>query len=329
MQSAGARWVDALQYSKWNRERLQELDDGGLSCVHVTLATWEDARETLLALGRWNSLARENADLVAIVRSVAELREANDAGRVGIILGTQNSSPFEDSLDLVQAFHAAGMRIAQLTYNTQNSAAGGCWDDPDGGVTQHYGRNLIREMNQVGMLVDLSHSGGRSCLDAIAASEAPVAITHGNPAEFVGDSVQLAVRNRSNAVLREIADCGGVVGLSTYGRIAPNGAACTPADFADMAAWTVELLGIDHVGIGTDLYLGHDNSSVHWWRAGRWARQPAVPITDDARFPEWLDTPVKFGNFDAALADKGFKAAEREAILGGNWLRLFEQVFGG
>src|SRR5687767_7206644 len=109
--------IDALQYSNWDREVLEEIQRGGISAVHVTLCIWEDARDTLKAVGRWNRLFQEHADLVTHARTVDDIRAAKAAGRIGIIWGTQNASLFEDDLDLVQIFHQVGVRIVQLTYN--------------------------------------------------------------------------------------------------------------------------------------------------------------------------------------------------------------------
>jgi membrane dipeptidase len=318
--------VDALQCSRWTRVRFEEWRRGGLDCVHVTLAIWEDARETLRVVGQWERFFREHADIIAPARSVADVRAAKEAGKTAVMLGVQNTSPFEDDLDLVSAFHAAGVRIAQLTYNVQNLVGGGCWEDPDPGISGYYGRNIIAEMNRVGMLIDLSHCGERTCLEAIELSEAPVAITHGNPAAFVGGAVELAARNRSNEVLQALAERGGVIGLSTYPRLAPDGNDCTLARFCEMVAWTVELVGIEHVGIGTDLYLGHDPSILGWWRKGRWSREVAIPLSGLPVFPDWMQSPADFDNFATGLAQQGLTENEIHQVLGDNWIRLLEQV---
>ncbi|HEX3804798.1 MAG TPA: membrane dipeptidase [Solirubrobacteraceae bacterium] len=318
--------VDALECSVWTRERFEEWRDGGLDCVNVTVAIWEDARDTLRNIGQWERLFRENADLIVPARSAADIRAAKEQGKTAVLIGLQNTSSFEDDLDLVSALHAAGVRVAQLTYNIQNLVGGGCWETPDPGLSSHFGRHVITEMNRVGMLIDVSHCGELTCRQAIDASELPIAITHGNPAEFVGTEVELAVRNRSTDLLKALAERGGMVGLSTYPRLAPDGDACTLERFCEMVAWTIDLLGIDHVGIGTDLYLGHDESSLTWWRRGRWAREVAIPLSGPPRFPEWMRTPADFGNLAEGLARTGMSSDEADQVLGGNWMRLFEHV---
>ncbi len=311
--------IDGLEYSIWDRDRFLEWREGGLDAVHVTVSIWESARATLRAIGEWKRLAHVNSDLIVIARTNSDILDAKADGRTAVIIGIQNTTSFEDDLDLMWGFHEAGVRIAQLTYNIQNSVGSGCWETEDRGISGHYGRHLIREMNQAGMVVDVSHCGERTCLDAIELSEAPVAITHGNPREFVGDDVELAIRNRSTELITRLAESGGLIGLSMYPRIAPGGSNCTLGLFCEMVAWTAERIGVEHIGIGTDLYLGHGPDQLHWWRCGRWARQPAIQISGLPVFPDWMRTPAQFGSIEAGLERKGFSQAERDMILGDNY----------
>lgn len=319
--------IDGLEYSVWDRTRFLEWRAGGLDAVHVTLAVWETARDTLRTVGEWNRHFLENADLIMPARTADDILEAKRLGRTAVILGLQNTTSFEDDLDLVWGFHNAGIRIAQLTYNIQNSVGSGCWEENDTGLSSHYGKHLIREMNAVGMLVDISHCGERTCLSAIEASEVPIALTHGNPREFVGDDVELAIRNRSTDLIRTLASAGGMIGLSMYPRLAPGGNNCTVELFCDMVAWTVDLIGVEHVGIGTDLYLGHEPDVLKWWRMGRWSREVAIPVSGLPEFPKWMASPAQFGNIEEGLAAKGFTAEERDRIMGRNFLDLFRTAF--
>ncbi len=319
--------IDGLEYSIWDRDRFLEWRQGELDAVHVTVSIWESARATLRAIGEWKRLAHENADLISIARDTSDILEAQIQSRTAVIIGLQNTTSFEDDLDLMWGFHEAGVRIAQLTYNIQNSVGSGCWENEDRGISGHYGRHLIREMNQAGMVIDVSHCGEQTCWDAIELSEAPVAITHGNPREFVGDGVELAMRNRSTDLIKGLADSGGLIGLSMYPRIAPGGNDCTLDLFCDMVAWTAEQIGVEHIGIGTDLYLGHGPEQAHWWRCGRWARQPAIPISGLPQFPDWMQTPAQFGSIDVGLERKGFSPEERDMIMGGNYFSYLDRVF--
>ncbi|MGW3471873.1 membrane dipeptidase [Saccharopolyspora sp. NPDC000995] len=322
--------VDCLEYSKPSRKRFLEWRDGHVGCVHVTVAVWETARETLSVLGQWNDLFAENADLIASARTAAEIREVVASGRTAVVFGFQNTAPFEDDIRLVQVFHDLGVRIVQLTYNTQNSIAAGCWENDDAGLSTHVGRQFVKELNEVGMLVDLSHCSERTCLDTIEFSQGPVAITHANPLEFVGTNVELSRRPKSSTVLRELTSAGGVVGLSPYVRMLKNGVRTTEQEFVDMVSWTVERFGVEHVALGTDFYTGYDIEAVKWWRMGRWGRESPVPIDESTpvvEWPTWFQSPAAFPTLVETMMQSGFTSADLDLVLGGNWLRLFEQVF--
>jgi len=321
--------IDALQASKPERARFEEWRQGGIGCVHVTLAIWETARETLTVVGEWNRLFAANADLVELATNADDIERIAASGKTAVVFGFQNTSPFEDDIDLVRIFHRLGVRIAQLTYNIQNHIGSGCWEDDDRGLSKFFGRGLVREMNGVGMLVDLSHCGEKTCFDAIEHSARPVAITHANPQDFVGFEIELKRRNKSNALLKALAAKGGMIGLSMYPRISKGGSNATLDSFCDMVAYAVDLIGVDHVGFGSDWYEGWPESEILWWRAGRWARESAVPITNKFTvWPDWFKSPVDYPKLLEAMRKRGFRDAELAKIAGGNWLRLFRDSFG-
>ncbi|GLU48740.1 membrane dipeptidase [Nocardiopsis ansamitocini] len=321
--------VDCLEYSKPDRARFEEWRRGSVGCVHVTIAVWETARETLSVIGEWNDLFAANSDLIEQAHGVADITRINAAGKTAVLFGFQNTTPLEDDIRLVRVFADLGVRIMQLTYNTQNSIAAGCWEDDDNGVSKHVGANFIKEMNDVGVLIDLSHCSERTCLDTIDMSAAPVAVTHANPIEFVGDGVELSRRPKSTEVLRKLAGRGGVVGLSPYVRMLRDGAATTLDSFVDMTLWTIDQLGVEHVAFGTDFYTGYDASMVKWWRAGRWGRESPIPIGDGpvVEWPSWFSSPEAFPGVLEALVDRGLSRDELALVAGGNWMRLFEQGF--
>lgn len=321
--------IDALQFSVPVRARFEEWRKGEIDAVHVTVAIWEDSTETLREIGKWQRRLAENADLILPARTVEDIYEAQRTGRTAVILGFQNSSPFEADLDLVEGFHEAVVRIAQLTYNTMNAAGSGCWEDPHNGLSRTFGVNLIREMNNTGMVVDVSHSNERTCFEAFEASSQPVAITHANPTDFVGTGAELAARNKSRRLLEAMAEQGGVIGLSMYPRIAPNGIDCSLDDFCDMVEWTAAAIGIDHVGFGSDFYIGQNDEEVLWWRQGRWSRTSMVPLSGYQPFPGWFGQSAGYPIILDALRGRGFTEADIEKIAGGNWERLFRANWEG
>jgi membrane dipeptidase len=319
--------IDAMQYNKPERVRFEEWRKGDISCVHVTLAIWEGAREALTALGEWNRLFDDNDDLISLATTAEDIERIAHSGRTAVVYGFQDTSPFEDDIELFEIFHRLGVRIVQLTYNVQNRIASGCWEDDDHGVSQFFGRNAIKEMNRLGILIDVSHCGERSSFDAIEYSSRPIAVTHANPAEFVGPNIELNRRNKSTSLIKRLAERRGVIGLSMYPKIMRDGSNCTLDTFLDMIAWTADLIGVDAVGLGTDYYNGWPESEIKWWRAGRWSRESAVPIQGFSAWPTWFRSPADFPYIIEGLHRRGFHAEDVAKIAGGNWLRLFRESF--
>lgn len=322
MTGAAARdWliVDALELSSWDRDLFLELREGNVACVHVTCAFWETARETLTRVGRLLSLIADNSDVVTQVRSVADVEAAVRSGRTGVMLGFQNASPLEDDLDLAAAFHALGVRVVQLTYNNQNHVGSSCYERADAGLSR-FGRLVVRELNRLGMAIDLSHVGDRTSLETIAASEAPVAITHANPRWFHD-----VARNRPDDVLDACAAAGGVVGVCMYPLVLPDGADTSWTAFREMLLRLADQIGADHVGIGTDFALKQPAQFIAWLRAGTWTRE--VQDVSEPRYPEWLPSPAAFPRLAGRLLEAGFSESEARGVMGENWLRFFRTVF--
>lgn len=319
--------IDGLEShgESWSEAHFAELRDGGVTAVNVTLAIWENARETLTHIARWHRRIREHAEYITHAATTSDILAAKRDGKTAVLFGFQNTDPLESDLDMVELYARLGVRVIQLTYNTQNAVGSGGWED-GGGLSKFYGRNVVREMNRFGILVDVSHCTDETCLGAIEASERPIAVTHANPRSFVGDEVQLPMRNKGDEVLRQLAASGGIIGLSHYPKIAPDGPDCTLERFCEMVAWTVERIGIDHVGIGTDFCQAAQpteaaRARMFWVRTGRWSREPAFAISSSP-FPEWMPNPAHFRTLTQGLVDKGFGEEEIRKILGGNFLRV-------
>jgi membrane dipeptidase len=312
------------------REVFTDWRNGGLTAVHASVAIWHNARSALDIVGNWRRHIGDNPDLVVPVRCAEDIEKAKELDRTGVLLGFQNSDPFENDLNLVGIFRDLGVLIAQLSYNQQNAIAGGSWDDPDAGLT-HIGRRIVQEMGAVGMVIDLSHCGERTCLDTIQHSEQPVAVTHANPVEFT-DLDQWGSyrnsRNKSNAVLRELADAGGMLGLVTYTRLLPDRENTTLERFCEMAEWTAELIGIEHLGIGTDYGYGYNDVDRAWVRLGKASREAIIeyePLPFD--HPGWAGPGARRAIAETLLG-RGWSADDVGAFMGGNWLRFLREVVG-
>lgn len=317
--------IDGLQYSNWSREIFEQMREGGLDAVHATLVYHETTRETLTRLGEWNRRFEAWPDLIMPVHQPRDIATAQASGRIGIILGAQNCSPIEDDIDMVEVMRDLGLMIMQLTYNNQSLLACGCYETVDSGITR-FGRQVIREMNRVGMVIDMSHSAERSTLEAIEISERPVIISHANPESF-----HPAKRNKSDKVLKAIAESDGLLGFSAYPFHLKNGSDCTLTQYCEMIARTADLMGVEHLGIGTDLCQNQPVSILEWMRNGRWSKdmdygEGSASNADWPRPLPWLRDSRDFPNLIAGLRDVGMSEAEVAGIMGKNWVALLERT---
>jgi microsomal dipeptidase-like Zn-dependent dipeptidase len=318
--------IDGLQCGHFDRHAFAALRRGNVGAVTVTCGFWEDVTESLDSIGRWRDLCAECADIVEIAYNAADIRRINHAGRMAIILGFQNTELFGGRIRLVELFAELGVRVVQLTYNNQNQLAGSCYELEDSGLAR-FGREVIREMNRTGMLVDLSHVGNRSTLQAVQYSQKPVAITHANP-----DSLFPHKRNKTDDVIRALRDNGGVIGCAAYRNITGDHYCATIENWCTMVARTVEIAGIDHVGIGTDRSHNFSKPDYDWMRKGRWTRGEDFGAASAARPgkappPDWFPEVHDIGRIEGGLATVGFSPEEVAKIAHGNWLRVYEAVF--
>ncbi|MFW8634742.1 membrane dipeptidase [Cribrihabitans pelagius] len=319
--------IDCLQYANWSEKIFRQMREGGVDAVHVTIAYHENFRETVLNIERWNRWFEQFPALIFQGRTGADVRRAKAEGRTAIFFGFQNPSPIEDDIGLVEIVHTLGARFMQLSYNNQSLLATGCYEAEDPGLTR-MGREVIGEMNRVGLVVDMSHSADRSTLEAIEHSSRPIAITHANPASWAP-----ALRNKSGEVIRALAESGGMLGFSLYPHHLKDKSACTLESFCEMVARTAETAGTRSLGIGSDLCQDHPDSVVEWMRMGRWTKRTdygegsaAAPGFPD--MPDWFRDNRDFNRIEAGLRAVGFDAREVAGIMGENWLRFFDESFG-
>jgi len=319
--------IDCLQYANWSEKIFHQMREGGVDAVHVTIAYHENFRETVLNMEQWNRWFERFPELIFLGRTGDDVRLARETNRTAIFFGFQNPSPIEDDIGLVEIVHTLGARFMQLTYNNQSLLATGCYEDEDPGITR-MGRQVIKEMNRVGLVVDMSHSAERSTLEAIEISERPIAITHANPSFW-----HPARRNKSDDVLKALGQSGGMLGLSVYPHHLKDKSDCTLESFCDMAARALELMGPESVGIGTDLCQDHPDSIVEWMRVGRWTKEIdyGEGSKSDAGFPpmpSWFNDSRDFSNIEGGLRAAGLNGAEVAGIMGENWLKFFDKGFG-
>ncbi len=319
--------IDGLSISNWESDAVfRRLRAGNITAINATVATWENFVQTMAHLSAWMRRFRERDDILQ-VKETADIYTAKEQGKTGVILSFQNASPIENELDRLGLFLALGVRVIQLTYHETNLLGSGCWERTDGGLS-NFGVDAVREMNRLGIVIDLSHVGPKTTMDAIEMSEQPVAITHANARSFCGHP-----RNKEEDALKLLAEKGGVVGATSFANFLPKGFDSTVEDFVDAIDDMVERVGIDHVAIGTD--STHDQPLEFWHYIGsqQGTKFPStfadgsVPYTELSFQPKGIDSPAEFSNLAEALVNRGYSAEDITKLLGGNWMNLFERVW--
>ncbi|MDA7813561.1 dipeptidase [Candidatus Pelagibacter sp.] len=317
--------IDNLQYCNWSREIFEFNRAAGLDAVHVTIVYHEDYDELLVEIKKWQKLFSDNSDLIFQGKDYNDIEKANLEKKTAIFFGFQNCSPIEDDINLVEKVHNLGCRFMQLTYNNQSLLATGCYEKIDSGVT-NFGREAIKEMNRVGVVIDMSHSAEKSTFDAIELSDKPIAITHANPSFW-----HPAKRNKSNDLLKTLSESGGMLGLSLYPHHLKDNTNCTIESFCEMVAKTVDIMDIKNIGIGSDLCLNQPDTIVEWMRNGTWSKsknygegsknKPGFPNQ-----PEWFQDARGFENIENGLKKIGFSDIETHGILGNNWYNFYKSI---
>ena len=311
--------IDGLNISKWDRAVFEDMKCGGLTAANCTVSVWEGFDATVSNIIEMKRLIRDNADLLTLVRSTADIRQAKRDGKTGVILGFQNGHAFEDNLGAIEVFADMGVRVVQLCYNTQNLIGTGCYER-DGGLSG-YGHEVVAEMNRVGIMVDLSHVGPKTSEEAILASTKPVCYSHCLPAGLKDHP-----RNKSDAQLRFIAERGGFIGVTMFPPFLKRGVEATVDDYVEAIAYVVNLVGEDAVGIGTDFTQGYGQPFFDWLThdKGRYRR-----LTDFGAIqnPQGIQTIGDMPNLTSAMQRAGWSEVHIRKLLGENWLRVFGEVW--
>ena len=320
--------IDGLNVSNWESDAVfAALSAGAVTAINATCATWEGFPATCDAIAAWVRRFEQRRQAIRPVRSVQDIYQAKKEGRVGVILGFQNASPIENQLDRIGLFAALGVRVIQLTYHERNLLGNGCFERVDDGLS-NFGQMAVAEMNRCGILIDLSHVGDRTTLDTIACSSRSVAITHANARTYFDHP-----RNKPDDAIKALVERGGVIGATSISTFLRRGPDSTLDDFIDAIDHLVQLAGIEHVGFGTD--YTQDQPGSFWRYIG--ANQGSVyPSTFDDGTRDWttvqlyppgLETPAALPTLWDALQRRGYGDGDIAKVMGGNWLRLFAEVW--
>lgn len=320
--------------------RQQYLDVWRAAGVTVACGTYSAAHRIEEAFELANKrIAQAHAIVDALggelllCRSAADIERAHAAGKHGLILDFQNTTPYGDQLDRIDHFHHLGVRMVQLTYNLRNLVGDGCTEAYQGGLS-HFGREVVRRLNACRTLVDVSHCSEQVGWDALQVSSAPVVVSHSS-----SKAVCYHDRGKSDELARAIADRGGYFGVVVIPGFLSDRTEATLEDFAAHVEHLVHVCGIDHVGIGTDKAgPGPGTESLIPYPEDMPRRRPgAFPwdgfrdvehrLTPDYRmngFQDFRDWP----HLTATLAQHGFTEEELRKLLGLNFLRVFREVVG-
>ncbi|MBC8463328.1 membrane dipeptidase [Candidatus Bathyarchaeota archaeon] len=317
---------------------LDDLLKGGITASNATVCMQHNLSEAMGELSHYHDWADKKQDKVLIVKTSEDILKAKKEGKTGIILGPQDSQFLEGKIRFLDIAHMMGVRIIQLSYSWRNFAADGCWEPRDGGLSK-YGFELVDAMNKKGLLIDLSHVGDNSTMDAIESSKTPVSFTHVCPrkitptshskyAEWAGGDrfIKLALgRGRTDEALQACAEKGGIVGVTPF-FAKKAGPSTYTDDLMDHIDYCVDLVGVNSVAYGSD--LDYRNSVT---RAAYIHRYPErIDVSYHTAMPKewgygWLEhTP----NLTRGLVARGYSDAEAKKILGENWVKLFKRIWG-
>ena len=311
---------DGLVVAKWGPDIFHALRAGRVSAINATCALWENARQTMDNVARWIRWFDEFSDLIVPVRQVSDLELARSTNRTGVVLGFQNLSPIEDQLNYLGLYKALGVGVMQLCYNTTNLIGSGSYETHDSGLSD-FGREVVAEMNRVGVAIDLSHVGEKTADDAIAASTVPVVMSHVLPKELKAHP-----RNKSWAQLKAVVDRGGLVSVTMFPAFLPKGPASTVDDYAAAIDLVVAHCGEDNVGFGTDFTDGQPPEFFEWlMRDKGYART----LTDfgSVKNPTGIETIQETSNLIAALERRRWTSARIDKVIGRNWIEYLSSVW--
>lgn len=309
-------------------EKIEMFRTGGVTAVGATVALEEDFAGVIGNLTQWYGWFHTHSDRFRLIRNVADIEQCKREGRTGIIMHFQNSVAIGQDLRKLLIFHALGVRVIQLTYNRRNFIGDGCTVAEDAGLSD-FGRSAISEMNRIGIVVDLSHTGYRTTMEAIAHSTRPVIFSHSNISEIFPSK-----RNITREQVRAVATTGGVIGLNGCEYFIRAGRRSTVDDLMEHAEFIAAEVGSDHISVGLDHYWGHSphlsepaQHKLYVDLVGRGIFDPNTWPVPPWTLAKGIETPEQTVELAEALARHNFSDNDIRNILGGNLIRVFKAVW--
>jgi membrane dipeptidase len=310
--------IDATCPGDYWRAHRGDWAAGGVSACALSVAAPAPMTEALYSLADVFRVVREAPGL-RLATSVADIRSAKADGELAVILHFQGTDPIEYEPALLEVYWRLGVRVVQLAYNRRNPFCDGCEEPRDAGLSA-LGRRAIAEMNRLGMLVDVSHTGIRSSLEAIEASTAPCIASHSNAA-----AVHASPRNLPDEVIKAIASSGGVIGMNGFPSFVAQHDRPTLDHFIDHIVHIDTLVGPGHIGLGIDYYEGSRADYDAALASGLWGADNYAPPPH--HYPTGIERPRLLPALTRRLLERGYDEGAVRGILGENWLRVYEAVW--
>lgn len=298
-------------------KQVADFRASGITGFHnsVGIGGPEAYQDVLGFFAAWGGFCGRNPEVFSLVGSVADLDRAKAQKKCAVIMGVQDADHFRTAAD-VKAFYEIGQRCSQLTYNSQNLIGSGSTEREDGGISD-YGVEIIKAMNDVGMLIDVSHSGDRTTLDAVELSPKPIAFTHSN-CRALNDHPRL----KTDEAIKALAKKGGVMGITGVRMFVKHEEPTTVENIVDHIDHVVKLTSIDHVGVGSDYDLyGYDKMDPAQNKMLRSSYKSSYAFRDKLDTDDY-NSPTKIYDLTEALIRRGYSDPNIQAILGGNFRRL-------
>ena len=309
--------IDATCPVHYLKDHLHEWIEGRVTCCVATVATNHSAREAIGLIATWYRELHQRRDQLLLATKAEDIRRAKREGKLALVFQFQNTRPIEYDVDLLAVYHQLGVRVIQLTYNQRNPVGDGCEERSDAGLSE-LGRAAISEMNRLGILIDLNHTGRRTTLEAIEASTKPCVFTHSNAYAVCPNT-----RNITDEQIRAVAAKGGVIGVNGFPAFVAKTKEPTLDQLIDHIDYIVALVGPDHVGLGYDRDTRTMEEYTYRIRKGMWKAENYPP-------PPWqfpMGDASHFPTLTRRLLERGYTEEVVRKILGENFLRVFAQVW--
>ncbi len=318
------RWGPDLE--GMTAEEEEEFRQSHIDVFHIATGVGgrdldDQYHNSMLFVSRYNAMIAARPDLLVRIDSAEDLARVHGSGKVGILIGLQTSSHFHGPDD-VNTFHALGQRVSQLTYNSRNMIGSGSTERGDGGISD-FGVGIVERMNEVGMAVDVSHSGDRTTLDACEISSRPVLYTHSNSRTLSGGHP----RTKTDEAIRAMASTGGVMGITGVRMFVKDREPTTIEDYVDHFDHVRDLVGIEHLGVGSDIDLhGYDDMPEDEYAALKANYKDSYAFRDKIDI-DGVDHPKRMFDLTEALIRRGYTDDHIRGVLGGNFQRVLGEIW--